>query len=172
MVLRINCCTFLDWIFQTWRPESPLIYPIKSSSDNVQGAAEQKAQHEPTTDLTVLSWCQCSRVPTVMQRSDVLLKNKCGLLSSCSPDRGENKIRAEFKFRALSFSLSKNVVHLRNSDAGLIIKSRLRRLGYYNLINIITYFIQLHNSSEQIIWNTSSGCASPLRSLSNGTVSH
>lgn len=34
-------------------------------------------------------------------------------------------------------------------------------LGYYNQISIIIYLIQLHDSSVQIILNTSAACAKP-----------
>lgn len=36
-------------------------------------------------------------------------------------------------------------------------------LGYYNLISIIIYLIQLHDSSVQIILNTSAGYAKPTQ---------
>lgn len=38
-------------------------------------------------------------------------------------------------------------------------------LGHYNLISIIIYLIQLHDSSVQIILNTSAGCAKPTERI-------
>lgn len=86
-----------------------------------------------------------------------------------------NKKKYELRVYILNnkFSLSRNVIskeqQCRTNYQELIMQTVNDALGYYNLISIIIYFIQLCDSSVQIILTISVGCANPLRSSSNCT---